>query len=249
MTIPFDYKYLLVFLTGILFGFFFLLLVYLYSVILSLNRKKRKIEKNPPVIDELEIQLFIKDAQNSFKDKPLRQEVGLFAHLKTITHDLALDIARKYYPTSKYPLLELTVEETLLLSHYIANRIDEFLTAKLLSPLKHRSLSQIKGIYDKKVQIESSKVVKAGQAIKAKTVGKTILNVLNMINPAYWIKKVTVDKLYDLIIIKICLAIIAIVGEETYKIYSKSVFIEPKDLDTDIDDLYDQIKEEFNESI
>lgn len=247
--IPFDYKYLIVFLTGVLFGFFFLFLVYLYTVILSLNRKRRKIKKNPPVIDELEITLFIKDAQDKFKNKPLRKEVGLFEHLKTITYDLSLDIAKKYYPTSKYPHLELTIEESLLLTHYIANRIDELLSAKLLSTLKGRSLAQIKNLYDQKVKLSESKLIKVSKEAKVKTVGKTILNVLNMINPAYWIKKVTVDKLYDIIIIKICLAIISIVGEETYKIYSKSVFIEPKDIDSDVDKLYESIKEDLHESI
>jgi hypothetical protein len=31
---------------------------------------------------------------------------------------------------------------------------------------------------------------------------------------------------------------IGIVGEETYKIYSKSVFMDPEDLSVDIDQLY-----------
>lgn len=249
MFIGFDYKYLIVFLTGVLFGFFFLFLVYLYTVILSLNRKKRKIKKHPPVVDEIEIALFIKDAQDKFRDKPIRKEVGLFAHLKTITYDLSLDIAKKYYPTSKYPLLELTIEESLLLSHYIADRIDELLSAKLLSTLKKRSLSQLRNLYDQKVKLSESRVVKASQEANVKTVGKTIINVLNMVNPAYWIKKITVDKLYDIIIIKICLAIIAIVGEETYKIYSKSVFIEPIDIESNLDELYESIKGDLNESI
>lgn len=249
MLITFDYKYLIVFLTGVLFGFFFLFLVYLYTVILALNRKKRKIKKHPPVVDEIEIALFIKDAQATFKDKQLRNEAGLFAHLKTITADLSLDIASKYYPTSKYPLLELTIEETLLLSHYIANRIDEFLSAKMLSTLKRRSLAQLKNLYDQKVKLSESKIVKASQEANVKSVGKTLLNVLNMVNPAYWIKKVTVDKLYDIIIVKIGLAIIAIVGEETYKIYSKSVFIEPVDIESSIDELYESIKGDLNESI
>ncbi len=247
--IPFDYKYLIVFLTGILFGFFFLALVYLYAVILSLNRKNRKIKKNPPVVDEIEIAFFIKDAQNKFKDKAARKEAGLFPYLKEISYELALDIARKYYPTSKYPLLELTIEESLLLTHYIANRIEEFLSAKMLSVLKKRRLSTIKGILDQKARIEESKVVKATKEADAIKVGKTVMNVLNAINPAYWIKKVTVDKLYEIILVKIGLAIIAIVGEETYKIYSKSVFLEPKDLESDIDDLYESIKGDLNESI
>ncbi len=247
--IQFDYKYLIVFLTGILFGFFFLALVYLYTVILSLNRKKRKIKKNPPVVDEIEINLFIKDAQEKFKNKSVRKEVGMFPYLKDISYELAYDIASKYYPTSKYPMLELTIEESLLLTHYIANRIDEFLSAKMLSVLKKRRLSTIKNILDQKTKIEESKVVKATKEADAISVGKTVMNVLNMINPAYWIKKVTVDKLYEIILVKIGLAVISIVGEETYKIYSKSVFIEPKDLESDVDELYESIKGDLHESI
>lgn len=245
MPFDFDFKYLIVFLTGIAFGFLFLLLLYLYMAIISLNRKNRKIKKNPPVIDEVEISLFIKDAQEEFKNKPLRKEVGLVNHVKTICFSLAEDIAKKYYPTSKYPLLELTVQESLLLGHYISDRIDQFLDAKLLRIVKNRSLAQIKGIYDQKVKISESKIVKASQKANVKGIGKTVVNVLNAVNPAYWVKKVTVDKLYDIIIIKICLAIIAIVGEETYKVYSKRVFLEPAELDTNLDQIYDEIKEEL----
>lgn len=235
-----DWKYLIVFLTGILFGFLFMLLLYLYTVILSL-RKKTKHRRNPVEIDEIEIELLIKDAQNQFKDKELRKENGLFNHLKIINIDLASDIAKKYYPTSKHPLLELTVEESLELTNYISERINQFLSAKILSPLKRRTITQIKAIYDTKVRVEETKIVKATQKVGAKKIGKTVLGVINVLNPAYWVKRIAVDKLYDAIIIRICLATIAIVGEETYKIYSKSVFKDPEDLNIDIDELYEDI--------
>ena len=45
---------------------------------------------------------------------------------------------------------------------------------------------------------------------------------------------------------KIGLSIIAIVGEETYKIYSKKVFNEEKNIDTGVQNLYDDVKEEKN---
>ena len=70
---------------------------------------------------------------------------------------------------------------------------------------------------------------------------QTVMNVLNMINPAYWIKKVTVDKLYEIILVKIGLAIIAIVGKKHIKFILR-VSLEPKDLESDIDDLYESIK-------
>ncbi len=239
----FDWKYLIVFLTGILFGFLFMLLIYLYSVLLSL-RKKRKYRKEPVEIDELEIEMLIKDAQKEFKNKELRKQEGLIKHLKTTTFALSEDIAKKYYPVSKYPMLELSVEESLELSKYISQRVNDFLSAKLLAPLKRRTIAQIKGIYDTKVKIEESKVVEVSKQVGAKRIGKTVLGVVNALNPAYWVKKLTVDKLYNVIIVKMSLAIIAIVGEETYKIYSKSVFKKPEELDIDIDSLYDEIMKE-----
>ncbi len=238
----FDFKYLIVFLTGIVFGFFFLALLYLYTAIIAVNRKNRKLKLNPPHIDELEISLLIKDAQQQFKNKSLRKEVGFAEHLKVICLELAGDISRKYYPTSKTPLLELTVEESLLLTHYISNRIDEFLSAKILATIKRRTLAQIKFIYDSKVRISEMKVVKVAEEVQVKKISRAVMGTLNAINPAYWVKRFTVDKLYDLIIIKIAEAIIAITGEETYKVYSKRVFVEPKDLDLEIEELYDEIK-------
>ncbi len=237
-----DWKYLIVFLTGIAFGFLFMLLLYLYSVILSL-KKKRKYKRDPVEIDELEIEMLIKDAQLQFKDKKLRNDVGLAEHLKTISLELSNDIAKIYYPTSKYPLLELSVDETLLLTNYITERINDFLKAKLLAPIKRRTVAQLKGIYDAKVKIEETKIVEVGKQVGAKKIGKTLIGVANALNPAYWVKKLAVDKLYDVIIVKISLAIIAIVGEETYKIYSKSVFKTPEELDIDIDKLYEEIME------
>ncbi|NLN50744.1 MAG: hypothetical protein GX149_03865 [Acholeplasmataceae bacterium] len=238
-----DWKYLFVFLTGILFGFLFLLLVYLYSVILSL-KKKRKYRRKPIEVDELEIELLIKDAQNQFKNKELRKSIGLATYLKQIISELSEDIAKKYYPTSKYPLLELSVEESLELTNYISQRINEFLSAKIIAPLKRRTIAQIKSIYDVKTKIEETKIVEASKKVGAKKISKTVFGVLNVLNPAYWVKRLTVDKLYDIIIVRICLASIAIVGEETYKIYSKSVFKKPEELDVNIDELYEAIIKE-----
>lgn len=243
-----DWKYLFVFMTGILFGFLFMLLLYLYTVILSL-RKKVKYKKSPIEIDALEIEMLIKDAQEQFKDKDLRKEVGFGTHLKNISFALAEDIAKRYYPTSKYPLLELTIEEALELTNYISDRVNEFLSAKILSPLKRRTLANLKGMYDTKVKIEETKVMKTGKKVNANKIRKTVFGVVNALNPAYWIRRISVDKLYDIVLVKISLATIGIVGEETYKIYSKSVFKDPGELEFDIDSLYEEIIDLSEEEI
>lgn len=236
-----DWKYLVVFLSGIFFGFLFLSLLYIYSVIASLNRKNKRSKKTTLEIDQLEIQMLINDAKTIFKDKEAKNEAGLVPHLRTTVIDLTNDISKKYYPTSKYPLLELTLDETLKLTHYISNRVDELMNAKILTMLRNRTLAQIKSLYDTKTKISDTKVVKVAGDLKTKKISKTILGALNALNPAYWIKKVTVDKLTELVVMKICLAIIQIVGEETYKIYSKSVFRSTEE-EFNIDELYEEIK-------
>jgi hypothetical protein len=45
--------------------------------------------------------------------------------------------------------------------------------------------------------------------------------------------------------VKIGMAIIAITGEETYKIYSKKVFDEEKEIDSGFDDIYIEIASEM----
>jgi hypothetical protein len=45
----------------------------------------------------------------------------------------------------------------------------------------------------------------------------------------------------NVILTKLGMSIIAITGEETYKIYSKKVFNEDRTMDTDVDRLYDDI--------
>lgn len=241
-----DWKYLIVFLAGILFGFLLLLLIYVYSVLVAF-RKKRRTRREPEEIDKIEIDLMIKNAQKIFQNKQLRKETGVLVHMKNVCVDLAMDISKIYFPTSKYPLLELSVEETLLLSHYITERINDFFDAKLLAPFKKRTITQIKSMYDTKVRVDDLKVVEASKKVGVGRVGKTIMGVFNALNPAYWVRRVTVDQLYDFMLKRISLEIVRIVGEETYKIYSKSVFKEPEELYFDIDELYEELLREEEE--
>lgn len=69
-----DWKYLVVFLSGIFFGFLFLSLLYIYSVIASLNRKNKRSKKTTLEIDQLEIQMLINDAKTIFKDKEAKKK-------------------------------------------------------------------------------------------------------------------------------------------------------------------------------
>lgn len=239
-----ELGYLGIFFAGVMFGFLFLLLLYLYTILQTMRNKdfyKKAIE---PDIDAEEIKLLIKDAQEQFKNKKDRDDAGLVNHLRSIALELSKDIATKFYPTSKYPLLELTIQETLLLGHYITDRVDRLFDAKLLKIFRGKTLASLMSLYEVKEKVDDSAVMKVEKKFKVRKRIGDIFSAINIANPAYWIKKVTVDKLTQTIILKICLAIIGIVGEETYKIYSKNVFEMEKVIDTGVDGIYESIQKD-----
>ncbi len=237
-----ELGYLGIFFAGVMFGFLFLLLLYLYTILQTMRNKdfyKKAIE---PDIDAEEIKLLIKDAQEQFKNKKDREDAGLVNHLRAITIELSKDIATKFYPKSKYPLLELTIQETLQLGHYITDRVDRLFDAKLLKIFRGKTLASLMSLYEVKEKVDDSTVMKVEKKFKVRKRIGDFFSAINIANPAYWIKKVTVDKLTQTIILKICLAVIGIVGEETYKIYSKNVFQVEKVIDSGVDELYDSIQ-------
>lgn len=231
------------FFLGIGVGFLLMLLIYVYAVIKSL--KKGLKTKNADVIDinEEEIKWLIEDARKRFKNKKQRKERGYGNHLYDVSKDLAFDIASKFYPKSKYPYLELTVDETLVLAHYVTNRLDELFKSKLLKLLRGVTLRRIAEFNDTKTKIEKTKVVKSVKKYKVVNVISNTVKALNVANPLLWFRRLTFDQAIQIILIKIGLAVVSITGEETYKIYSKSVFNEEKTIDSDLADALNRMND------
>lgn len=241
--IRFDYSTFISFLIGISFGFLLLLLIYLYAVLKSLNKGLRLRTADEEDIDEEEIKMLIKDAQKEFKNKEARLAAGYPKHLLDVTRELSVDIAKKFYPKSKYPYLELTVDETLKLNHYITDRLEELLSGRILRLTRGMTLTKIVEMNETKTKIENAKVVKAAK--KFGNVAKTTMAVINAVNPVYWFRKLTKEVAVNKVMVRIGMTIIAITGEETYKIYSKKVFDVEKTIDTGVDDIYEELAKDF----
>jgi hypothetical protein len=241
--IRFDLSTFLSFLIGVSFGFLVLLLFYLYAVLKSLNKGLKLRGTDEQDIDEEEIKWLIKDAQKQFKIKEVRNKVGYAKYLGQITKELSIDVAKKFYPKSKYPYLELTLDEALLLNHYITNRLEELLQGKILRLVRGMTLAKIVELNDTKTKIEENIIVKTAK--KYKNVAKTAVSIVNVVNPVYWIRKVSQETITQVVMIRIGLSLIAITGEETYKIYSKKVFNIEKTIDSGIEDIYESIKEDI----
>ncbi|MFA5560899.1 MAG: hypothetical protein WC964_03905 [Acholeplasmataceae bacterium] len=248
MLIEFNLSVLLSFLFGISVGFLLLLLVYLYAVLKSLNKNLKLRGVDEEDIDEEEIKWLIKDGQELFKNRKQRSQIGFFKHLLDICRDLSVDIAKKFYPKSKYPYLELTVDESIHLSHYITNRVDELLSSKILKLFRGLTIRRIVEMNEVKTNIEKTAVVKTVKKLKINKVLKHTMAVVNVFNPVYWFRRLTKEVALDIVMVKIGLAVIAITGEETYKIYSKKVFKQDKTLDFDVEDIYEELTKEFEEA-
>ena len=193
-----------------------------------------------------DVKQMVLDAQKTFKDRSLRGDLSKPAYCKTIVQDLALEIASSYYPNSKHPLLELSVDETVVLIGYIQKRINDLLNRKGLRLLLRLKISQIVALSKTTINITSSKVFKT--TVNANKKFQRVKKVLNVINPATWFRTLVINNTLGIIINKLCLIVIAIVGEETYKIYSKKVFEKEVSLETNIDELYEELDKEITDA-
>jgi hypothetical protein len=241
--ITIDYGMFVSFVLGISVGFTMLFLIYLYAVIRRMDKGLRIRVTDEEDIDEEEIKWLIKDAQEQFKDKKRMEELGYPKHLLSILGELSYDISKKFYPRSKYPYLELTLDETLALNHYITDRIDTMFQSRLLKLTRGTTLRRIVELGDVKETIDNTKIMKTAKKYKVAEIASVTVKTLNAVNPVYWIRKGVKDVGTSVILSKLGLSIIAITGEETYRIYSKKVFNEDRTVDTDVDGIYGDVSE------
>ena len=238
---------LISFTLGIVTGFLVVLTIYMYAIFLNIKKEAKIKKADEDDIDEQMVLMLIDGAQNQFKDKKLRNDVGFSNHLYQISQELILDISRKFYPESKTPYLELTLDETLLLNHYITDRVDHMTKHPLLKLFRRYTLSSLYDITTTTKKVKESKVVKKAKEFGVDEVLNASMSAINVMNPVYWIRRFTNDQIIDRILVKIGSAMIAIVGEETYKIYSKKVFQKDEHIDSHVNDIYDDIHQTLEE--
>lgn len=241
-----DFSSILSFVIGVFFGSALILLIYVLLVLLSLHDKRYMVKTEEDSLTDNDVKQMVLDAQKTFKDRSLRGDLSKPAYCKTIVQDLALEIASSYYPNSKHPLLELSVDETVVLIGYIQKRINDLLNRKGLRLLLRLKISQIVALSKTTINITSSKVFKT--TVNANKKFQRVKKVLNVINPATWFRTLVINNTLGIIINKLCLIVIAIVGEETYKIYSKKVFEKEVSLETNIDELYEELDKEITDA-
>ena len=191
-------------------------------------------------MDDETINTIISNARNRYTDESASLKTSeKLVVLKNCCWDLLNDIPKAYYPDSKYPLFELSIEEIINLDYYIMARIEKIFDKRLINKLKKLKITSVLNMIDKTKKITSNKAVKAVNKANIPGVSKFITSALNVLNPVHWVKKVMVDAPYQLLFKKIAHTIIDVIGEETSKVYSKRLFV--VDNDNNIDEEINQL--------
>lgn len=228
---------LLTLFTGIVIGILICLMVYLVFLFKSVKSKEKensfdasKININNLNISKEEeaelIRKYIESSKSQFKEES--EELSFSDKLnvlKDVSVNLAVDVAKIYYPKSQHPLLELSVDELIKLDYYIMQRVERIFEGKILKHFKKIKVSFIMNMLDKKKMIEESKIVKTAKKLNVGGIGAVIKNALNIVNPVHWVKKAAMNMTMEIAYNRIFGIVFEIVGEETAKIYSKNAFV------------------------
>ena len=122
-----DFTTILSFIIGIGIGMLLLSLIYALVVILSMRDKKYKAKLQANDLSVREAEGMIQIAKASFNDKTLRGDQKELEHFKYVSMNLVYGIASRFYPDSKHPFFELTIDESLELITYVKERLDQIL--------------------------------------------------------------------------------------------------------------------------
>ena len=241
-----DFTSIISFIIGIFLGAIIVCGVYVFAVLSSLRNKKFLIKTEVDDITTEEVKQLIIDTQLEYKKKDARGEKSRITHCTDLCKNLAYNIASRFYPNSKHPLLELSVDELMMLIIYIEGRLEEIFNRRGLRLIKRVNVATIFDVTNKTNQVMDSKAFQVTKEVSG-AVG-TIKKVVNVVNPAWWVRKVVIDNTVNFITDKLCLVTIAIVGEEIYKIYSKTVFNQDIEIDSNVDQLLNQIDKKLIEA-
>jgi len=238
-----DWRAIQYFVLGIITGIILLIL----SIAFILSRSERKKTKNrlgqTVALDDKVILDMVESKQDQLDKTARLTDGGYFKVAVDLSLELSEEIARYYFPKSKFPIYELSIQEMLNLNHYITKRVEELMNGRFFKLFKNYRIATILDILNTRKKINNSKLMQITRKIKLQQIYSATRTVLNYANPIFWFRKLAIKPTTVVVTKEICKYIIAIFGEETNKIYSKAIF-KAEDSESDIIKKIDQFIEE-----
>ena len=251
-----SFSSLITLLFGIIIGMLICIMAYLIYFLANIKKQekinklnkdelKADIKKKGPTaveIDVEEIEKYINAAKDEYKEASSNMKAGTkIAIARDIGQDLATNVATIFYPKSKHPLAELSIDELIKLDYYIMGRIEKIIDGSILKIFKKGKVSTVLNMMDYKRQLDDNKIVKSAKKMHIGGIASIIKSAINIVNPTYYAKKGSIKVTLKFGLDKIICMIFEIIGEEVAKIYSKNVFV--------IEDKTDEMIKDINEVI
>lgn len=220
-----------------------LLAVLIYLLVIAINVHKSSIVLTSiEEVNKEDVEQDIKDAQNDFlKVLKIKNQIT-WDDYKNINFTLMKRIASRFYPNSKKPLGELTIQEFILLDRYLMDKLDELLNKFGLKHFRKMRINEAITFVKTGKKVSSSKIIKQGKK------ASKFIAFINVLNPVTWINKGIVEPTMQFILRKILTLLIGTVGQETYHIYSKDAFLDPMS-DSELDSILKAIEDSKEEDV
>lgn len=236
-----NWSSLISFLLGIVTGM--TLLIAILGILTARGKRQTKKFSGPTVkdISQDKIRELILSKQNAFIIQVEENDQDYLKATLDLSLELLHEISSYYYPDSKYPEYELTIDEAGELIHYIVDQILEIFDKPILKNFKNIKISYIASTIDKTRKVANNKAVKAVKDSGANEAYSTFRAITNTLNPVYWFRRVVVKGTINYTLKKVCKAGISIVGNESNKVYSKNLFKDDTVTETmnkDIEEIY-----------
>jgi hypothetical protein len=241
LIIQLDLTTILNFLLGVLTGFILLFLMFLLIATINEKKRFRKRILNKLPLENHEVYDLIEIKQNQLLETVRLTDNAYFKVATDLSYELLEEIAEHYFPKSKYPIYEITVEELLELNRYITKRIEDMVNGKVLKHFKNYRISSLINMLHMKKALDNSKLMKLNRKFKVSKMFNIGRAVVNYANPVYWFRRLAIKPTTEVLTKEICKYIIAVVGEETNKIYSKSLAEDKPE--EDLEQKFDEIIE------
>ncbi len=222
------------FLLGVLSGISISILTILIFLIIISKKQKTILEKEEISRVEVEEE-YIKKLIKEKRERIIKgKSIGFrsnYARVEEEVKNLTAEIAKSYFPQSKYPKYELTIEETLELNIHISKRLLEELKKKRYKLFRELRISQILYLNNTKKNIMEKDFIARLNKYKIVDIVRSGWMIYNIANPVYWVKKVALRASMEATLRSFGVLIINIVGEEVTSVYSKSFKLATKEIE------------------
>ena len=215
---------------GIISGIIIIILIIL--IIISKEKKhiKKEIKKTDTIEDlsESEIKSLIKNKQNDFVYLTENSDIEATKAVIKLSLELIHEISSYYYPDSKYPEYEITIDEAIILIDNIEKKLDKLFKKPILKSLRKTKIS---AIVDKTSKAKNAYDVYNDSG--AKEVYQMSKPIASSFDPVYWTKKIFLNAPLHALTKKASKEAIKIVGIEARDIYSKKFLSQTETLEFD----------------